>query len=75
VHRVLALPERMPRDPVCPEHIKIADNGIIPLKERVVSHYYDPITRIGRAINRRRSPVASNLGRIAQGTSVEREDH
>jgi len=27
---------------VCPEHIKITDNGIIPLKERVVSRYYDP---------------------------------
>lgn len=28
---------------VCPEHIHITDNGIIPLKERVVSRYYDPI--------------------------------
>ncbi|MFP6904092.1 MAG: succinate dehydrogenase/fumarate reductase iron-sulfur subunit [Verrucomicrobiota bacterium] len=28
---------------VCPEHIKITDNGIIPLKERVVSRYYDPL--------------------------------
>ncbi len=28
---------------VCPEHIKITDNAIIPLKERVVDAYYDPI--------------------------------
>ncbi len=27
---------------VCPEHINITDNGIIPLKERVVDRYYDP---------------------------------
>jgi len=28
---------------VCPEHIHITDNGIIPLKERVVTSAYDPI--------------------------------
>jgi succinate dehydrogenase / fumarate reductase iron-sulfur subunit len=28
---------------VCPEHIQITDNAIIPLKERVVSRFYDPI--------------------------------
>ena len=28
---------------VCPEHIKITDNAIIPLKERVVDEYYDPL--------------------------------
>ena len=28
---------------VCPEHIGITDNGIIPLKERVVDRFYDPI--------------------------------
>jgi len=28
---------------VCPEHIHITDNGIIPLKERVVDRYYDPV--------------------------------
>ena len=31
---------------VCPEHIHITDNGIIPLKERVVSRFYDPVTRL-----------------------------
>ena len=33
---------------VCPEHIHITDNAIIPLKERVVDRYYDPITRLLR---------------------------
>jgi succinate dehydrogenase / fumarate reductase iron-sulfur subunit len=31
---------------VCPEHIKITDNGIIPLKERVVDRKYDPLARL-----------------------------
>ena len=31
---------------VCPEHIQITDNSIIPLKERVVDRYYDPIQRL-----------------------------
>ena len=30
---------------VCPEHIKITDNAIIPEKESIVDNYYDPITR------------------------------
>ena len=35
---------------VCPEHIKITDNAIIPLKERVVSRFYDPVARLFHAI-------------------------
>jgi succinate dehydrogenase / fumarate reductase, iron-sulfur subunit len=35
---------------VCPEHINITDNGIIPLKERVVDRYFDPIMMLGRKI-------------------------
>jgi succinate dehydrogenase / fumarate reductase, iron-sulfur subunit len=31
---------------VCPEHITITDNAIIPLKERVVDEFYDPLTRL-----------------------------
>lgn len=34
----------------CPEHIQITDNAIIPLKERVVDRYYDPIAWLGRKI-------------------------
>jgi succinate dehydrogenase / fumarate reductase iron-sulfur subunit len=33
---------------VCPEHIHITDNGIIPLKERVVDEFYDPLTKLFR---------------------------
>ncbi len=33
---------------VCPEGIAITDNAIIPLKERVVDRFYDPIGRLFR---------------------------
>lgn len=35
---------------VCPEHIHITDNAIIPLKERVVDDYYDPVAGLLRGI-------------------------
>jgi succinate dehydrogenase / fumarate reductase iron-sulfur subunit len=35
---------------VCPEHIGITDNGIIPLKERVVDRYFDPVAGLLRKI-------------------------
>ncbi len=35
---------------VCPEHIGITDNAIIPLKERVVDRYYDPIAMLLRKV-------------------------
>ena len=38
---------------VCPEHITITDNAIIPLKERVVDRFYDPVTRLLRVIRGR----------------------
>jgi succinate dehydrogenase / fumarate reductase iron-sulfur subunit len=38
---------------VCPEHIKITDNALIPLKERVVSRKYDPLVWLGSKIGRR----------------------
>ena len=38
---------------VCPENIHITDNGIIPLKERVVDTKYDPVF-IGLRIGRRK---------------------
>jgi succinate dehydrogenase / fumarate reductase, iron-sulfur subunit len=41
---------------VCPEGIHITDNGIIPLKERVVDSRYDPLVRlVRRARGARRS--------------------
>ena len=36
---------------VCPEHIKITDNAIIPMKERVVDRKFDPVMWIGRKIS------------------------
>ncbi|MGB6163977.1 MAG: succinate dehydrogenase/fumarate reductase iron-sulfur subunit [Pseudonocardiaceae bacterium] len=33
---------------VCPEHIKITDNALIPMKERVVDIRFDPLSRLLR---------------------------
>ena len=38
----------------CPEEINITDNGIIPLKERVVDRYYDPVVRLVRWVSGRK---------------------
>ncbi|MCQ4119094.1 succinate dehydrogenase/fumarate reductase iron-sulfur subunit [Rhodococcus tibetensis] len=38
---------------VCPEGIKITDNAIIPMKERVVDHRYDPLVWLGNKLFRR----------------------
>ena len=35
---------------VCPEHIRITDNAIIPLKERVADAYYDPLQWVWRKL-------------------------
>lgn len=35
---------------VCPEHIHITDNGIIPLKERVADTYFDPVRGLLRMV-------------------------
>ena len=35
---------------VCPEHITITDNAIIPLKERVADEFYDPLKKLYRII-------------------------
>jgi succinate dehydrogenase / fumarate reductase iron-sulfur subunit len=35
---------------VCPEEIHITDNAIIPLKERVVDEFYDPVLMLVRKI-------------------------
>ncbi|MHC1560232.1 succinate dehydrogenase/fumarate reductase iron-sulfur subunit [Actinomycetospora sp. C-140] len=38
---------------VCPEHIKITDNALIPMKERVVDRKYDPLVWLGKKIFKR----------------------
>ena len=44
---------------VCPEQIKITDNAIIPLKERVVTEYYDPVAWAWRKLTGRKDSVAT----------------
>jgi succinate dehydrogenase / fumarate reductase iron-sulfur subunit len=58
---------------VCPEHIKITDNAIIPMKERVVDRRYDPVTWLGRKIFRRDQlddPTAQPVAVGAHASSV-----
>jgi len=38
---------------VCPEHITITDNAIIPLKERVVDEHYDPVKKLIKLFRKR----------------------
>jgi len=40
---------------VCPEHIKITDNALIPMKERVTDRKFDPIIWLGSKLARRSS--------------------
>ena len=47
---------------VCPEHIKITDNAIIPLKERVADEFYDPIQWVWRKL--RGSPDAPDRAQL-----------
>jgi succinate dehydrogenase / fumarate reductase iron-sulfur subunit len=45
---------------VCPEHIKITDNAIIPLKERTATDVYDPLARIARKLRPARAGETSS---------------
>ena len=47
---------------VCPEHITITDNAIIPLKERVVDRHYDPLAKLVRLIRGRNRSGAESAG-------------
>jgi len=42
---------------VCPENITITDNAIIPLKERVVDEFYDPLGKLVKIFSRRKKDV------------------
>ncbi len=53
---------------VCPEHIKITDNAIIPLKERVADDYYDPIRWLWRKIR------GGRYGSSSDGAGIEVSD-
>ncbi|MBA3645219.1 MAG: succinate dehydrogenase/fumarate reductase iron-sulfur subunit [Gemmatimonadaceae bacterium] len=43
---------------VCPENITITDNAIIPLKERVVDRFYDPLHALVRLVRGKRNDPA-----------------
>jgi len=45
---------------VCPEHIRITDNAIIPLKERVADDYYDPVRALWRKLRGERTGPGGN---------------
>ncbi|MFQ5742725.1 MAG: succinate dehydrogenase/fumarate reductase iron-sulfur subunit [Acidobacteriota bacterium] len=44
---------------VCPEHITITDNAIIPLKERIVDVRYDPLLWLVNRLRGKKQPVGS----------------
>ncbi len=46
---------------VCPEHIKITDNAIIPLKERIATRYYDPLAWVRNKLAGRRAKPAGRI--------------
>lgn len=51
---------------VCPEHIKITDNSLIPLKERIADRKYDPLVWLGNKIGVRQgadTPMVPNTKR------------
>lgn len=54
---------------VCPEGIRITDNALIPLKERVVDRKYDPLVWLGSKIGTRPkdTPMAPNTRRPQDG--------
>jgi succinate dehydrogenase / fumarate reductase, iron-sulfur subunit len=49
---------------VCPEHITITDNAIIPLKERVVDRHYDPLGMLVRLIRGKKRDAVEPLGSV-----------
>src|SRR5204863_6744122 len=61
---------------VCPEHIKITDNAIIPLKERVADRHYDPIQMVWRKLRGDRPSNGSGAGSTSLGAgSAGPTDH
>jgi uncharacterized protein YodC (DUF2158 family)/ferredoxin len=56
---------------VCPEHIKITDNAIIPLKERTATDFYDPIGRLIRRMRPTREPEADGKAFSPDGAAPD----
>ncbi len=45
---------------VCPEHIHITDNAIIPMKERLADRHWDPLRWLGRRLRGGRAAGAAD---------------
>jgi succinate dehydrogenase / fumarate reductase iron-sulfur subunit len=59
---------------VCPEHIEITDNAIIPLKERVADEFYDPIQWVWRKVRGRQdAPSRAQLPVLPAGAVAAAE--
>jgi succinate dehydrogenase / fumarate reductase iron-sulfur subunit len=59
---------------VCPEHIKITDNAIIPLKERVADEYYDPLQWAWRKLRGRKPGSAAGAELPVLPRSAKQDD-
>jgi succinate dehydrogenase / fumarate reductase, iron-sulfur subunit len=56
---------------VCPESIHITDNAIIPMKERVITKKYDPVTRLRDKMRKRRLQLQAE-GALPERTKLRR---
>lgn len=54
---------------VCPEHIAITDNAIIPAKERLIDRYADPLRSIWRRLTYRAVPRTTTQVAASDGKS------
>ena len=59
---------------VCPEHIHITDNAIIPLKERMADEYFDPLRAVIRLFTKRLEECGYVVSVCASSTRQGREE-
>jgi succinate dehydrogenase / fumarate reductase, iron-sulfur subunit len=59
---------------VCPESIRITDNAIIPLKERVVTEYYDPVMWLLRKVGLKKKKKAETTTEPRPDTTEPRPE-
>jgi succinate dehydrogenase / fumarate reductase iron-sulfur subunit len=52
---------------VCPEHITITENAIIPLKERVADEFYDPVSRLFRMFQGKKPGPSATPSQLKEG--------
>ncbi|MBB4929844.1 succinate dehydrogenase / fumarate reductase iron-sulfur subunit [Lipingzhangella halophila] len=56
---------------VCPEHIKITDNSLIPLKEKAADRKYDPVVWLGSKIGLRKDTDTQMVPNTRPGRESE----